>query len=682
MRPNLVSCYQVKSSRLGKDLGPPESLRPRIRKQGTSYEQRSTGRRQVNVGVCFSLILIILGSISLVQATVQTSASSKSQNQSQVSQRVGRILANGGSRLARTIESSAKAGGQLNDWLMHQVAPVMATKLIDNILQVPGKSKKSSDSSQAIDTHALADKIVDKVADSIKKRRASGATELSVSKSIDTAKAQDNLIQTDDSANEKEADSHELMDDEKSGAKNRNSKGSNRRGKSLVGDSVHQVMQNLLSKDPSRNLFARAMEKSRNPLRNHHGSQSSQPWLASNIMKQVEATTAATPPNQHDQQFFSVSTDRSQLLDENPVILRDVHGHNNFSSNSGIRLQVIQSRNKLQQNKYVHTNRHQQPQGLAPKPWTTNNHGLSSNRRSPQHQSPYSYPVTSDINIVQASSPAPLPEEQPQLQPITTTTSTTTTPASIHLSSSQFVPQNNIHQQFASSHKFKLSNSRHQPASSWNRGSYHPNRQPSTTSTTTTTTTTTTTEPPPPPTESLTEAMESILDLDQNTSSPVSSILSSVAQSSFDALNQIGSESMSSNSESTIPSSASLGSSNRTRGYSGSTARHSITTNDAIPTALGAPLYHLSRANFTVTSIMTPPPRRASSSPVASVAVQYLQKGLKSLSSTIFSRQNKNWARRLGLSSVFLSGLLYGASVLANPGAPMPTNGLEGKFPR
>lgn len=77
---------------------------------------------------------------------------------------------------------------------------------------------------------------------------------------------------------------------------------------------------------------------------------------------------------------------------------------------------------------------------------------------------------------------------------------------------------------------------------------------------------------------------------------------------------------------------------------------------------------------------MGPPPRRSGASPAAKAAAQYLQKGLNSLSSTIFGRQSKNWARRLGLSSVLLSGLLYGAAILANPGAPLPANGLEGKF--
>lgn len=75
---------------------------------------------------------------------------------------------------------------------------------------------------------------------------------------------------------------------------------------------------------------------------------------------------------------------------------------------------------------------------------------------------------------------------------------------------------------------------------------------------------------------------------------------------------------------------------------------------------------------------MAPPPRRSGgASPAAKAVAQYLQKGVTNLSSTIFGRQSKTWARRLGLSSVLLSGLLYGAAVLANPGAPLPTNGLE-----
>lgn len=618
------------------------------------------------------------------------------------------VNAEAGSKISRRKLDLAKSGNQIGDWLVHQVAPVVATKLIDNVLSTPtgskkaAKSVKEADSQPAtIDTHALADKIVDKLADSIKRRKQQQAA----STPADTTTAERSMKSTtkhDESASPKQ---------------------SNRRGKSLVSDSVQQVMQNLFSKD-QRTFFGRAMEK-HSKLQAPHRSSSSSP----NSWHMIKEPS-------YEPHLF-VSTDSSQL-DENPVVLRAEHGYNATSTASppvihhayqpNRQHQQVSSNHQKQrlQQKYVHTNRHQQQQ-LAPKPWQ--GHNNNQRVRQPGQQSPYSLSVVSDMNIVQApSSPAPPPITT---TPATTTTSTstlppttTTTTTTTSMPPPQFVPQHHHHNQHhphhqvthVGSNKFKINNRHQHPVSSvaispssWyssnnHHDRYHNNnhhRYPlpsSTTSTTTTTTTTTTTPEPPPPQTDPNEMMAS--DLDQQTSAPlVSSILSSVAQSAFDSLGgssssssgqmdsdygssyqQIAQNSSSSQYGSASSSASSSPSTSGTKGASPSTttARHSVISAEAIPTALGAPLYHLTRANFTTTSIMGPPPRRSGpASPAAKVMAQYLQKGVNSLSSTIFGRQSKTWARRLGLSSVLLSGLLYGAAVLANPGAPLPTNGLQ-----
>lgn len=632
--------------------------------------------------------------------------------------RVASKLQSGGVRLARKFEL-ATSSGQINKWLVHQVAPAMANKLVNNVLQAPkstssassGDSSSSSNKKSAIDTQALADKIVDKLADSIKKRKKQA--DISAS-SISTGATNKNQIDSNSNeANESVVGEGSIKTDP---AKSKSS--SNRRGKSLVSDTVHQAVQNLFSKD-QRILFGRTIEKSKLPLRHNAGNllhhNSSNNWL---MVKEPV----------YDQNLF-VSTDSSKL-DENPVVLRAEHGHNLTTTDSSIvqhnggqnisplisslmsNTATNQIGNKLLQKhrlqqKYVHTNRHNQQQ-LAPKPWPAPN---SHNRRH-QQQSPYSLPVTSDMNIVQApSSPAPPPVSSTSTTS-TTTTTTTNSPTSVPAVFS-YPPQDLVIQ--LGSNKFKINN-RHQfpsssvplSSSSWyssnrnhqqNNNHRYQHHHPSTTSTSTTTTTTTTTTTPEPPTyPPMTEPMDS-LDIDQQTSAPSSQILSSVAQSALEALAQSASQN---SDESTIYnpfSNSSYGTqisptaSPSTRGHSSSgeslksikgaspsttTARQSVISAEAIPTALGAPLYHLTRANFTVTSIMAPPPRRNGASPAARLAAQYFQKGLNNLSSNIFGRQSKGWARRLGLSSVLLSGLLYGAAILANPGAPLPTNGFEG----
>lgn len=697
--------------------------KPSIRYHPCRNHRNTFKRLMPLLSMSLCLVVIILSASSPDGAHRTQAEAAELSTGAGVASRVASKLQTGGARLARKLEL-AKSSGQINDWLVHQVAPAMANKLINNVLQAPKSPIKSSTSSgdssskkSAIDTQALADKIVDKLADSIKKRK----KQANASHSAATASA---------SAEEMQVADHEgpTPGEEPVKAEPAKSKGSNRKGKSLVSDSVHQVVQNLFSKD-QRTLFGRTIEKSKFPMRHNSGHQahnSSNNWL---MVKEPV----------YDQNLF-VSTDSSKL-DENPVVLRAEHGHNLTTTDSTIQhdqpynggqnlsplISSLMSnpstnqignkllqKHRLQQ-KYVHTNRHNQQQ-LSPKPWPAPN---PHNRR--QQQSPYSLPVTSDMNIVQApSSPAPPPVSSTSTT--TTTTTTTLSPVATNAPTSFSYPPAELVIQLGAN-KFKINN-RHQfpsstvpiSASSWyssNRNHQQPqntyshannnhryqHHHPSTTSTSTTTTTTTTTTTPEPPTDPpMTESMES--DIDQQTSAPVSQILSSVAQSALESLTQSGSQN---SDESTIYnnfSNSSYGAQTpptaapSNRGHSSgeslkaikgaspstTTARQSVISAEAIPTALGAPLYHLTRANFTVTSIMAPPPRRTGPSPAAKLAAQYFQKGLNNLSSNIFGRQSKNWARKLGLSSVLLSGLLYGAAILANPGAPLPTNGFEGEY--
>lgn len=693
--------------------------------------QRSDGSRgHVHLAVMFCLVAIMGASSPCgCLAGDQTARSS---------QAAGLLQGiKGAGRLAQKLDL-AKSSGQLGEWMVQQVAPAVATKLIDNVLHTPGggpkkKSAKSSDS-VAIDTQALADKIVDKLADSIKKKKQlrQKAPEQQPAVVSDDAPASPAATQT---------------------------KGHSRRGKSLVSDSVHQVVQNLFAKD-NRKLFGRAMEKSKLPFRLtnlHNQNQQQHQQQQHNNYNQSNSWMRVTEPV-YDQHLF-VSTDSSQL-DENPVVLRAEHGHNltTISPPPSHQDQYINQQQQQQQNlsplisslmtssatnqmgqkllqkhrlqqKYVHTNRHQQ-QHLSPKPVYPS---TSSGRRPfPAHtQSPYSLSVTSDMNIVQApSSPPPPPQTQPPVTTPSTTTTTSTTTMGTTTNPSNLVAPFSFVPHLATSagnpatvmqlgpNKFKFNNRHQQPPnsvtlagapSSWySSNRQHPYHMPtnqhhrhhhnqqsptaaSTTSTTTTTTTTSTTtpEPPLPQTEpAMTESLEPLMDLDQQSSgssilgAAFESLANQASQSSSLSDNEYG---YSSNSSSYGSSSSSSGSRSNASSSTGSikaaspsttTARHSVISAEAIPTALGAPLYHLTRANFTATSLMDPPPRRVGQSPATKMAVQYFQKGLNTLSTNIFSRQNKNLARRLGLGSL-LFGLLYGAAVLSSPGLPLPASGLE-----
>lgn len=338
----------------------------------------------------------------------------------------------------------------------------------------------------------------------------------------------------------------------------------------------------------------------------------------------------------------------------------------------------------------------QQIKPVAASVITSQNQSSGSKRQS----SPYSIQPTSDISIVRApSSPSPLstfgnliPQATTVATPPTIITSTTMTNQSPYQQHNSFSigttngNNNNIN-------RHKLSNGRpifpvSQSSTLWQpqnqqqrRFQSYQQQQPSTTSTTTTTTTTT----PEPQTEPpIVDTMDSLsVELDQQTTPPASSLIASVVGSALESFSSSAAdtEQPSENYQSspiqtnTLTSNSTVGPKSLSQG---TTARHSILSNDAIPTALSAPLYHLTRANYTVTSIMGPPPRRSSVlSPSAKAAVKYLQKSLNNLPANIFSRANKSWARRFGLGSVLLSGLIYSAAVLANPGAPLPTTGLE-----
>lgn len=667
------------------------------------YLGEQTSRQRIMSTSCARLVLI---SATLILITIiapsWTDASGSMGNK--LASRVAEKLQLSGTNLARKFEL-ATSNDQINKWLVRQVAPAVAGKLIDSVLQTPKSAKKSAKSnddsssskSTAIDTQALADKIVDKLADSVKKRKSSPEH------------------------------STGIAGEQETGGSQRAS--SNRKGKSLVGDLMQQGMQNLLSRD-NRNLFGRAMERSKLPFRGASFSSS----YSSSPVHNSSAWVAPREP-QYESPVYA-STENNHLLDENPVILRAEHGHNLTTMTTPVNEHHMQNLSPLisslmsntagsnqinngpaqkhrTQQKYVHSNRHQQQPG--PKP-------LLANQRRHQQQSPYSLSVTSDVNVVQApSSPAPPPLVAVTTLPSTTTSSSTmlipfafsqtgnrhsqsasvSAPTIQQLGLNKFKVNTRQQQQQAAAAPFQYGSSRNsahnQQAQVSNRRYQH--HHPSTTSTTSTTTTTTsTTTTPEPSTENpLTDTLESLLDLDQQTSSPVSSILNSVAQSALDSFTSLSSNMASDDNTNTIytpthsnsTSQSSQRSHSSTSSSSGSiksaspsttSARHSIISAEAIPTALGAPLYHLTRANFTATSIMAPPPRRSSASPATKMAVQYLQKGLTNLSSNIFSRQSKNWARRLGLSSVLLSSLLYGAAILANPGAPLPTSGLQGKF--
>ena len=607
---------------------------------------------------------------------------------------------------AATSETTSKklgATGQLvGDWLVHKVAPAVATKLISNVLPTkaapPTSSSSSSASSanQIVDTQALADKIVDRLADGIRRRKSMASHSSQDRQSAAPKVAADTSSQSDKPIKAQ----------------------SKRQGKSLVGDSVSQMVQSLFAKQDQRTFLGRAVN-TRHLLHSsqHRPSAAAAPPPPPQAVQHLQAigwqNYGETSHSAGAESGGGATSAAASQLDENPVVLRAEHGHNltTASSNS----QAASLANQQQQMYLVQQQQQREmlrarqrlklQQQLANRQNSTAGRHQMSGRRPGGQQSPYSLPtVTSDMNIVQATSSQAPPQTFVPTTVASTTTSTTqpTTTAAYYQPPAQ--QQQHQFSQVNSQNKFKFNN-RHQqstvviPPSTWhtNTGNryvaahqrFQPQQQSPTTSTTTsttTTTTTTTTPEPPPQTEPIDAAL---VDMEPQTmASIMSNALASLGSAALSSQLDSGDTGYSyqaphSQQQLNLTASSSSSSSPPPPPPTKSTsARHSVISAEAIPTALAAPLYHQTHKNFTAVSIMGPtePLRRGSSaiaSPAAKAMAHYLQKGVTSLSSTIFSRQSKTWARRLGLSSVLLSGLLYGAAVLANPTGPLPTNGME-----